>query len=119
MMCLSCQLVLKLSIIAWFEINQDYIAANLCENKARPELVCCGKCVLTKQLKKADNNERKESAPVKIDKTNMVVFILPEIFQQTKPFAANFISVQNAIQASHFSIVFSQAIFHPPSFIYS
>lgn len=121
MMCLSCQLVLKLSIVAWFEINQDYIAATLCENKARPELVCCGKCVLTKQLKKADSGEQKDKSntPTKAEKTAIVVFILPTNKGLDKLSATNILAIQNPIHPNHFEVAISEAIFHPPSQVYS
>lgn len=33
-----------------FQLNQDYIAAKLCENRFSPELKCAGKCYLKKQF---------------------------------------------------------------------
>lgn len=121
MLCLGCQCVLKLSIMAWFEINQDYIAATLCENRARPELVCCGKCVLTKQLKKAGDSEQQNSknAPAKQDRSSTVVFILPEQFAGPK--ANNIInrSIQNAVLPDHFDTDHPVSIFHPPTFIFA
>lgn len=118
--CLSCQLVLKLSIVAWFEINQEYIAATMCENKSRPELVCCGKCILTKQLAKADAAEKKEkgNTPVKVDKTASVVFILPEISGPTqKSFTTS--SIQHPGSRTLFADGIATAIFHPPNKLYS
>ena len=121
MMCLSCQLVLKLSIVGWFEINQEYIAATLCENKNKPELVCCGKCVLTKELKKADDVEQKSqnNAPSKEERTAMVVFVLPEQTPITSPIQEIIPSLQNPKTAKHHGILAVHSIFHPPSFIYS
>lgn len=121
MLCLSCQLVLKLSIVAWFEINQEYIAATLCENKNKPELVCCGKCVLTKELKKADDVEQKSqnNAPSKEERTSMVVFVLPEQSEISSPFQEIISVIQHPKTAKHHGILAVNAIFHPPSFIYS
>ncbi len=121
MLCLSCQLVLKLSIVAWFEINQEYIAATLCENKNKPELVCCGKCVLTKELKKADDVEQKSqnNAPSKEERTAMVVFVIPEQNQISSPFQSLISAIQHPKTAKHHGILAVNAIFHPPSFIYS
>lgn len=121
MMCLGCQLVLKLSIVAWFEINQEYIAATLCENKNKPELVCCGKCVLTKKLKKADDLEQKSqnSQPTKEERTAMVMFILPEQTILPSAFIEQITIVQNPGIASHFGIEVQRSIFHPPAFICS
>lgn len=121
MLCLSCQLVLKLSIVAWFEINQEYIAATLCENKAKPELVCCGKCVLTKQLKKADDTEQKDkkNAQEKVERTATVVFILPAAPATQVDFRELLSAVQHPVLPNLFDVAVQHAIFHPPAIIYS
>lgn len=59
-MSLLAQPVGKTLAVASFLSNQDYIAANLCENRARPEMHCNGKCHLRKQL---DRQER-QAGPV-------------------------------------------------------
>jgi hypothetical protein len=43
-----------------FKINQDYIAKNLCENRAKPKMQCNGKCQLMKKLKQTDKEEQKQ-----------------------------------------------------------
>ena len=45
-------------LVVNFYANQKYIAANLCLNKNRPEMKCCGKCQLTKKLKQEENKDR-------------------------------------------------------------
>lgn len=45
-----------------FAINQDYIAAYLCENQDRPELDCQGKCFLMTKLRKQMNESQKHKA---------------------------------------------------------
>ena len=121
MLCLGCQLVLKLSIVAWFEINQEYIAATLCENRNKPELVCCGKCVLTKQLKKADDVTQKgqQNVPSKEERSSTVVFVLPDNTHLNIPYQEVAEAVQHPRQSNHNGIIIEQSIFHPPSFIYS
>lgn len=42
----------------WFYINQQEIAAEKCENKAKPMMHCDGKCYLAKQLKKLEEKEK-------------------------------------------------------------
>lgn len=37
-------------ILISFQINQDYIAKNLCENRDKPKMQCNGHCQLFKQL---------------------------------------------------------------------
>ena len=48
-------------IFVSFKINQDYIAKNLCENRAKRILKCNGKCQLMKKLKQADKDEEKQA----------------------------------------------------------
>jgi hypothetical protein len=49
----------KLYLYAGYELNKNYIAAVLCENKAKPEMHCNGKCYLAKKLKQAEKSEQK------------------------------------------------------------
>ena len=41
----------RLGVVAKWWLNRDYAARVLCENKARPQLHCNGKCQLGKQLR--------------------------------------------------------------------
>lgn len=45
-------------ILINYEINKEYISKNLCENRDKPEMDCCGKCVVKKDLEK-DNAANK------------------------------------------------------------
>ncbi len=47
-------------IYAGFELNQKYIAQNLCINKNRPWLHCNGKCYFMRKVKEAEQNEKKQ-----------------------------------------------------------
>src|ERR1700723_2875744 len=49
-----------LFIYAGFELNQKYIAANLCENRDKPWLHCNGKCYFMKKIKQAEEKEKNE-----------------------------------------------------------
>ncbi|HEV7382474.1 MAG TPA: hypothetical protein VGN64_21915 [Dyadobacter sp.] len=44
-----------------FEIRRDYIVANLCENKNRPQLNCNGKCYLAKKIEAAKKQEQRQA----------------------------------------------------------
>lgn len=115
-LCLSCQCVLKLSIYAWFELNQEYIAATLCENKSRPELVCCGKCVLSKRLNSADGTDRnnpKHPAP-KHDKTEITSFVLPGSAIVTPIASVAAVTPKNGTAACLNEQIREHRIFHPP-----
>lgn len=116
--CLGTQLVLRLSIITWFEINQEYIAAQLCENRDKPELVCCGKCVLKKELKKVDDLERSgtKNTNTQIEKNTGIAFILPDSGNDEFPAVPITESaIHNPILPHHFDINISDSIFHPPT----
>lgn len=56
----SWKLVAMVYVQVDFIVNQQEIAAKLCENKAKPKFQCNGKCHLKKQLTKIDNSEKKE-----------------------------------------------------------
>lgn len=47
--------------IAYYQVNRDYIARVLCENRARPDLHCDGKCYLAKKLKAQQDKQDKET----------------------------------------------------------
>src|SRR5438094_478409 len=47
-------------LIAGFDLNENYIAKELCVNKSNPHSHCNGHCYLSKQL----NNEEKQSNPL-------------------------------------------------------
>jgi len=47
---LTTQAFSKWIIVLEFGINREYIAANLCENRAKPVFKCGGKCQLTKEM---------------------------------------------------------------------
>ena len=52
---LSAQCIFKLSIIAYFETNREYIAEVLCINKEKEITVCRGQCFLDRNLAIADD----------------------------------------------------------------
>ena len=48
----------RLFIYAGFELNKNYIAAKLCENRNKPLLHFNGKCYFMKKIKQADEKEK-------------------------------------------------------------
>lgn len=64
----------RLFVYAGFEMNRDYIARELCENKARPWMHCNGKCYLMKKLQQAMEKEKKQE---KEEKRNQYQEALP------------------------------------------
>lgn len=47
--------------IAYFQLNRDYIAKVLCQNRKRPQLNCNGKCYLARKLKQQQDKQDKET----------------------------------------------------------
>lgn len=44
----------------WYVANKEYVASELCVNKAKPQLHCNGKCHLAKQLQKLEESPAKD-----------------------------------------------------------
>ncbi len=70
-----------------YQLNYDYYANELCENKARPELHCDGMCFVAKQLKLSD--ESNQQAPPPEYSPSPVLFQLTEPELLTKPALAS------------------------------
>jgi hypothetical protein len=50
----------RLFIYAGFELNRNYIATKLCENRDKPWLHCNGKCYFIKKIKQALEKEKND-----------------------------------------------------------
>lgn len=68
------QCSMKFAIVAYYQLNKEYIASTLCENKDKPDLKCNGKCYLTKKIKTQDEKETKFPSLLK-DTEGFVIFI--------------------------------------------
>jgi hypothetical protein len=53
--------MINLALCAYYQVNKKEIAAKLCVNKNKPMMHCDGKCYLGKQLKKAEENEKRQN----------------------------------------------------------
>ncbi len=47
----------RLFVYAGFELNRNYIATKLCENRSKPWMHCNGKCYFMKKIKQAEDNK--------------------------------------------------------------
>ncbi|WP_316811564.1 hypothetical protein [Pedobacter heparinus] len=100
----------NLFVYLGFEVNQNYIAKELCINRDKPEMNCNGKCYLMKKLKQAEEKEQKQerqSQKVQIQDalvTQKLVCVSP--VRHLKPSRA--VEIPFALPRH------SSAIFHPP-----
>jgi hypothetical protein len=94
-----------------YQVNKNYIAATLCENRNKPACCCHGKCFLKKQLQK-DEDSGKKSPSASKDKFDVSFF--------WEPGSANDLNheVSNTIYGdSYLSSKYSAAlspVFRPP-----
>lgn len=93
-----------------YELNKNYIATVLCENKAKPELQCEGKCFLKKKIKQAEKQEQKS------EQTSSKRFFSDHFLLSQYHFKSFFRQIAVYLPAPSQSY-YSQnatAIFHPP-----
>jgi len=98
-------------------VNYEYISTVLCENKDKPELKCCGKCHLKKELASASEGEK----PINSDKkenSKQEVEVL--FFQEIKTLFTEQIYFQNttSIGDNYSNFYFHLngcSVFHPPA----
>jgi hypothetical protein len=108
------QVFSKWLLVAEYAVNKEFIAKNLCENKAKPKLKCHGKCQLMKKMAAETENKNSDSG------NGTVKSSLPEVL----PFQdLSFISVMkpSAVRISHNTLYLlksytapSTSVFHPP-----
>lgn len=120
---LSFHSVMKLSVIATFELNRADIIERYCVNKDKPKLSCNGNCYLQKQLDKLDQTQHQQD-----DKTVPVVKLNIEpsdiILYEAFGFDLHLYVIEKA--TSHYDKYqedensrYIKGIFHPPRVIAS
>lgn len=92
-------------------MNYDYIVKNLCENRAKPESTCKGKCYVEKELAKTE----KQSGPQTIKISVLDVFLSNDILSFSREMGFDIIEKTTGSDYlnSHTSDYFNR-IFHPP-----
>lgn len=104
-----------LLVYAGFKINQQYIAATLCENRNKPDLHCNGQCYLRKQLRQTEERQQHQSTKGMITKVEVVFDINAAIVPAYVPAA----SAGKIYPVYHttFTSRHIHAIFRPPQHI--
>ena len=101
----------KLFIVAHYALNKDFIAKNLCENKAKPQMHCNGKCHLKKQLQKEDKKEG--SVPV----SSKEKYEIQLFSERQSPLNNTTFDSKHDVSFCYFINVYNKhlsAVFHPP-----
>lgn len=116
-LCLTVQCMAQVAVLGLFELNKEYIAKNLCENRDQPKMSCCGKCYLGKQLTKTEEDTRPSgNAPIKTVKSEVPPCLIPA--PSEPEFASGEVHAaapQNPVQRSLHARLFTTSIFHPPA----
>lgn len=94
----------RLFVYAGFELNQKYIAAELCENINKPWLHCNGHCYFMKKIEQAKENEKKQATRDNFEKTSVsfynepvsLHFIEPTLLKPAKADAIFYTSQYNS-----------------------
>lgn len=100
-------------MFAGYELNKDYIAKVLCENKAKPMMHCNGKCFLAKKIKQAEEEQQKQQ-----QQQSLAKHIFADVFlasqQKFKCFTCQ---TDEFLPANTPSYLFRmpRGIFHPPN----
>jgi len=67
----------RLFISIGFQLNQKYIAENLCVNKNKPWLHCNGKCYFMRKIKEAQDKEKSNETQAQKSLFQDAFFITP------------------------------------------
>jgi hypothetical protein len=99
-------------------VNYDYISKELCENKAKPELECNGKCKLMQGLAKASDEDKPISSDKKVVhlETELLFFKEIETLIARQTYFQHKISISDNYSNLYFHLN-GCAVFHPPTII--
>jgi hypothetical protein len=100
-------------VVITFNLNRDFIAKNLCENRDLPKLNCKGNCVLMKKMKQEQKQEQNAPTPVKLEITSIVLSSTSFFATIDIPGLSSNIPYSNAGNSGK-PIDRAADIFHPP-----
>ncbi len=102
-----------------YVINYDYISKVLCENKAKPELKCNGKCHLMKELAKASEDEKPINSDKKDNSKHEIELLYCNEFSEIN-FRQIYFHNKTSVGDNYANLYFhtvSCSVFHPPTII--
>lgn len=98
-----------------FKVNQSYIAGNLCENRLNSELHCSGKCFLSKQLAKSNDNPG--STDQKGTAKNLIIDFFLQIEKRSFACLGTTSANNTTFLRERLVGTYPDNIFHPPIYI--
>lgn len=101
-----------LTPLVYYFANQDYIAENLCENRASVIQDCNGKCYLNNQLSETAENQNQEVSTSLEKCPELLSFPIPELQTQLFSDVNSFPNVLNL-----YALCQIHDVFHPPSYL--
>lgn len=112
---ICCQAFYNVGVLSYWVANRSYIAANLCENRAKPKMHCEGKCYLKKNLAGATNPSSSDASLPTLKKgldlaecpALVAVFLYGPVVLETIPVLWR--------ENCQYAAGFPNAVFHPPS----
>lgn len=106
------QVSVNVGIAVYYHLNKAEIAQKLCENKAKPQMHCNGHCYLSKQLKKAEQAEKKNTASLVKEKEELIsqkAKTLPSIY-----YPSFVIVAEQYFQSALYPTNTSESLLKPP-----
>ncbi len=100
----------RLFVYAGFELNKEYIAAELCENIDKPQLHCNGHCYFEKKIKQLQEKEKSNERQTQ-KSLFQEVFVASD--NSIKFFSQVIITVHTPYKTLS-ATPFSGAVFQPP-----
>lgn len=101
-------------VVMAFNLNRDYIAKTLCENRYRPQLNCKGNCVLMKKMREKEKQEQNAPESVKLEITSLVLSSKSFFATVETPVIISSINYGNATNSGK-PVDRAVSFFHPPS----
>lgn len=99
-------------IVIDYQINKDYIAKNLCENRDRPQLKCEGRCYLCKRLHKEAQKDKENPGRRSEFRLELVPFQLS--YHLSAPPPVDLVSPKYPPLREATCNAFASSFFHPP-----
>lgn len=112
LLALCCQLFNRTAIVASYYTNTAAYEKN-CENKARPQLACHGKCQMMKRLK-AQEQKDQQNPERRSDSKSEVVLSSKSFYLSVDNIIAENILFHSVYQAGK-ELKMPRSVFHPPS----